>query len=213
MHFEAHASLGWVIGNSGATTRRLRAWCVLGAVLPDIDAVPYVFGAEAYGRWHHTFGHNIFLWGLFALVAAWHCRSWAGLAFAGAAFGSHLLTDAFFSGWKLYLLWPLSQEGFLPRLHVGLEHPVNLWLIYAGLAAVLGVAMLRKRTPLEMVSPRLDRVVVALFQAKPLACFCCGRPANQRCGRCGRPICARHARLVRGADLACPNCPEAAARS
>jgi len=59
MHFEAHASLGWVIGNAGRNDRRLRNWCVVGAVLPNVDAIPYVFGPAAYGRWHHTFGHSV----------------------------------------------------------------------------------------------------------------------------------------------------------
>jgi len=67
MHLEPHAALGWAIGNLGRADRKLRNWCVLGAILPDIDAFPYVFGAQYYGRWHHTFGHNVFSGGLHGL--------------------------------------------------------------------------------------------------------------------------------------------------
>src|SRR6266446_1194914 len=59
MHFEPHAALGWAIGNFGGADRQLRKWCVIGAILPDIDAIPFVFSAQAYGRWHHTFGRNL----------------------------------------------------------------------------------------------------------------------------------------------------------
>ena len=62
MHLEPHAALGWAIGNLGGADRQLRRYCVLGAILPDIDALSYIFGPQAYGRWHHTFGHNVFLW-------------------------------------------------------------------------------------------------------------------------------------------------------
>ena len=214
MHLEAHAALGWVIGNIKENSRRVRNWCVLAAVLPDIDAIPYVFGAEAYGRWHHTFGHNVFLLLILSLIAAWHCRarpgtvgsSWQAFWFTGASFASHLVTDAFFSGWYLHLLWPVSRYGFLPKHHVGLEHPINLWLIYFGIAAIVVVAVVRKRTPIDIFWPKLDRVVVALFQRKELICGLCGRPGNQRCHCCDRPICARHSRLTRHADIVCPDC-------
>ena len=68
MHLEAHAGLGWAIGVlAPGSDRRLRNWCVSAAVLPDVDALTYVLGDVAYGRWHHTFGHNVFLGALFAL--------------------------------------------------------------------------------------------------------------------------------------------------
>jgi len=201
--------LGWVIGNTMENSRRIRNWCVTAAILPDIDAIPYVFGPEAYGRWHHTFGHNVFLLVLVALAAGWHCRAQRAFWFTAAAFASHLSTDAFFSGWYLYLLWPVSDYAYLPKLHVGLEHPINLWLIYAGIAAVVLMAVLRKRTPMDMFWPKFDRVLVALFQHKPLSCSICGRSGNQRCSRCARATCARHARLTRRADIVCSVCANA----
>lgn len=208
MHLEAHAALGWVIGNVGQTDRRLRAWCVAAAVLPDIDAAPYLFGPEAYGRWHHTFGHNVFLWAIVAAAAGVHCRSAPAFGYAAAAFGSHLVTDAFFSGWYLYPFWPWSRWEYMPKLHVGLEHPVNVWLIYAGLVAVLVIAARRRRTPMELFWPKFDRVVVSIFEKGDEACDICGRPANQRCSACGRFICIRHARINRKADLKCPACSD-----
>lgn len=86
MHFEPHAALGWAIGNVGGVDRQLRKWCVVGAILPDIDAAPYVFGPEAYGHWHHTFGHNVFLWILFSGWVTWKCRSMRALVLSFLAF-------------------------------------------------------------------------------------------------------------------------------
>ena len=36
MHLEPHAALGWSIGVVGSADRKLRNWCVVGAILPDI---------------------------------------------------------------------------------------------------------------------------------------------------------------------------------
>src|SRR6185503_18875084 len=113
MHFEPHATLGWLIGNLGGGDRRVRNYCTVGAVLPDIDAVMYAFGPLAYGQWHHTFGHNVFLWAAFTGWVGWRCQSWRAALLAFLSFGSHLLTDAQFSGWKQYLFWPVSHKGYV----------------------------------------------------------------------------------------------------
>ena len=111
MHLECHAALGWLIANAGGGDRRLRNYTVIGAVLPDIDAAPYVLGPYYYGLYHHTFGHNVFLWLLWALGGALACRSWKAGLLGLVAFGSHLLTDAYLSNWLLYLFWPFSRKG------------------------------------------------------------------------------------------------------
>src|SRR5690242_12731004 len=104
--------------------RQLRKWCVAGAILPDIDAIPFVFGAQAYGRWHHTFGHNVWLGVLFVAWVTYKCRSRRALLLSFLSFGSHLLTDAQLSGWPLQLFWPLSGAGYLFPRAVGLNSPI-----------------------------------------------------------------------------------------
>src|SRR5688572_26325285 len=100
MHLECHAVLGWAIANLGAggtgdQERRIRNYTVVSAILPDIDAAPYLFGAYYYGLYHHTFGHNVFLWALWSLWGVWRFKSWRAGLLGFVAFGSHLLTDAF----------------------------------------------------------------------------------------------------------------------
>ena len=214
MHFEPHAALGWAIGNVGGADRQLRKWCVVGAILPDFDAIPYVFGAEVYARWHHTFGHNIFLWALFAGWVTYKCRSTRALVLSSLAFGSHVLTDAQFSGWGLQLFWPFSKARYLFPAAVGLEAPINTQLVYLSFALIALLAVSYKRTPLEIFSSRLDKLLLSFFQRKVLNCGFCFRKSNQMCVQCERSICVRHATVNKQLRLLCPDCAcEGAARS
>ncbi|MFC1706094.1 ABC transporter permease [Planctomycetota bacterium] len=81
MHLEAHAGLGWILGTvPRGSDRRLRNSCVVAAIIADVDAVALLWGREAYDRWHHTFGHNIFL-GLLVVGAGCGVRAphgWSG---------------------------------------------------------------------------------------------------------------------------------------
>src|SRR3989442_6187492 len=206
MHLEPHAALGWAIGNVGGADRQLRRYCVLGAVLPDIDALPYIFEPQAYGRWHHTFGHNVFVWSLFVAWVTWRCRSRRAFFLSFLSFGSHLLTDAQLSGWNLQLFWPLSKTGYLFPHAVGLEAPINTHLVYLSFAVVGLLAALYKRTPIELFSPKLDQLLMAFFQRKHLSCAFCVRKCNQICCRCERPVCIHHGRVRRHLLLLCPEC-------
>jgi len=137
MHLEAHFALGWAIGVLAPDSdRRLRNICVVASILPDIDAVTYLWGRETYDVWHHTFGHNIFLGLLVMLGAVWLQRAapgrqrwWAG-ALAGLCFGLHLLTDAYFTRYEVYLWWPVNWNGFLIPGGYWV-----LWLVRAGRSA------------------------------------------------------------------------------
>lgn len=210
MHLECHATLGWMIGNCFSNDRRVRNYATIGAVLPDIDAIPYLFGPYYYGLYHHTFGHNVFLWIAFSAFGVKRFGNWkAGLA-GFVAFGSHLLTDAYLSNWLLYLFWPLSRKGFLPAHSLELSSPVNTWLLYTVPLQLLIAGLIWKRTPLEWISPRLDEIFVSFFRAKALRCTHCGKGANVRCDACGTPICPKHLVVKSGFRVFCPNCLPAA---
>jgi len=194
------------MGNVAGADRGLRKWCVIGAVLPDIDAVPYVFGAEAYGRWHHTFGHNVFLWALFVGYVTYRMRSVRALILSFLAFGSHLITDAQLSGWDLYLFWPLSHKGFLFPHAVGLAAPINTRLVYLSFVAVAVLALIYRRTPIDLFSPKLDQLFFSAFNEKTRICSVCGRKCNQRCSSCQRPLCFRHATVTKDIRIICRDC-------
>lgn len=215
MFGQAHAGLGWLVGvATPGADRRLRVWCVVAAVLPDIDAIPFLFGKELYDRWHHTFGHNVFLGILTILAAAWHLRlrppkrRFFETSLVGLCWASHILTDMKLSGWEVYLLWPFSRQGyeFFPMLSLG--HPINFVLVYALMGAVVPLALWRGVTPLEILSPRLDRIVTNFFRRKELACVACARRCNNRCDGCDGPVCMSHGRLRWFDRIACPTCVE-----
>jgi len=207
VHIEAHAMLGWALGNLPGSSPQIRRYCVLGAVLPDLDGIGFFFSPTAYDRYHHTIGHSLLAAGLFALLMAWRCRSWTALAFGALVFGSHLATDAGLSGWPVYLLYPFSGRAFAFPQNLALSEPINIHLIYVGYVVMLGLAVVCRRTPLELISPKLDRLVVSPFSPHSQTCHRCGRRSNLVCTGCGRPLCLRHTRLRRSLDVACDDCP------
>jgi hypothetical protein len=213
MYGQTHAGLGWVLGVlPPSSDRRLRAWCVAAAVLPDIDAGAMLFGIDAYARWHHKPGHNVFL-GAFCVAAAFaHFQArplkqrLLATAMVALAFASHILTDMKLSGWEVYLLWPFSERGYGFQPILALGHPINLWM--AGIFMTLPwlLAFWKPVTPLELISPRLDRIFLNAFRKKPLACSACGAVCNNRCDRCQKPACMKHARINWKFQIACPDC-------
>lgn len=213
MYGQAHAGLGWVVGLAvPAGDRRLRAWCVASALLPDLDAGAMLFGIDAYNRWHHKPGHNVFLGVACVLAAVIHFwrrpvreRIVAGLL-TGACFASHILTDMKLSGWEVYLYWPFSERGYGFQPIWPLGHPLNLWLAYIFMLAPWVLAFWKPVTPLELISPRLDRIVVNAFRKKALSCSTCSRPCNNACDSCAKPTCMKHGRINLRFRIACPAC-------
>lgn len=206
MHIETHALLGWTLANLGGADRRLRKYVILAAVVPDVDSFPIVFGLESYGRWHHTFGHNLFFAGLFLAVVVWRCRSWRAFLLSTLGLASHLVGDGFLSRWDVYYFWPISQWGWQSVHSVGLEHPFNIALIYVGLLFAILIACWYKRTPVDLVSPGLDQLIISLFKSKKQQCQCCGGRSNHHCCQCGKPVCLKHGSITRTFEVLCPKC-------
>lgn len=198
--------LGWTLGNLAGRDARLRRWCTVVAVLPDLDGLGFFLSPTAYDRWHHTFGHNVFLGLLLGGLSGWWWRSWAAFGLVALSYGSHLVTDAGLSGWPIYLFWPLSGSAWSLPHAVGLSHPINIQIIYAGYAVILFLACLTRRTPIELVSPRLDRLVVAAFRRSTGTCHECGAAGRVACEACGVLLCFRHARIRRRLRVGCPAC-------
>jgi hypothetical protein len=215
MYGQAHAGLGWILGTfAPGSDRRLRIWCAAAAILPDIDCAPIIFGHDAYARWHHTFGHNVFLGALTVAAAVWHHRdrpirgrAWAAIM-VGLCFASHILTDMKFSGWALPPLWPLSKHEvqFHPNYQLG--HPINFFLVYSLMILPFLLAFVKPVTPLEILSARLDRIVLNFFRRRTLACATCGTTCNNRCDACQSPACMKDSRVDWRFRVTCAACPK-----
>src|SRR5580765_3835274 len=163
MYGQTHAGLGWVIGVlPPSTDRRLRAWCTLAAVIPDFDAGAMLFGMDAYVRLHRQPVK----------------QRWTAMVLIALALASHLLTDMKLSGWEVYLFWPFSERGYGFQPIWALGHPLNTWLAYIFMILPWLLAFWRGVMPLELISPRLDRIFLNAFRRKPWSCATCGKPCN-----------------------------------
>jgi hypothetical protein len=90
-----------------------------------------------------------------------------------------------------------------------LKDPINLQLTYVGLVVVFLLALVFRRTPVELFSPKLDRLLVSVFSRRLLRCGTCNGNTNQNCVACGVAVCWRHAIVKRRFQIMCPACVEA----
>ncbi len=205
--------MGWLVGNAATgNDSGLRNWCVAAAVIPDIDAASFLFGAEAYSRWHHTFGHNVLLGVAISCISYWQQRArGAGRAnrtalLVAVCFVSHLLSDAKLSAYSLKIFWPFSHAEYEFTPNLGLASPINTYLVWASFAAVVLVALWRHVTPLNVFTPRLDRILINAASPSRLTCHVCSKPGSQRCDFCKKVMCLGHAAVERGFRLRCVTC-------
>ena len=205
MHFESHAALGWLIGNLGTDDRPLRNYCVLGAILPDVDAISLLCGIEAYSKYHHTFGHNLFFALWYVAFVTWRVKTFRAFVLSSIAIASHLATDACLSGWEIYLFWPFSEKGYL-LANIGLGSSINRGLVFGSFVLIVFLAFTHRRTPVDLFSPELDRHLVSFFMPRKQICHECGRPCNQYCSLCHNPVCWIHGTIGKKFALYCQKC-------
>jgi membrane-bound metal-dependent hydrolase YbcI (DUF457 family) len=213
MHLETHLACGWLIANLlPRSSRRERLLITATAVASDSDGLSWLAGTAAYARWHHTFGHTLLTMlaiGLAAVIAAPAGRRAVAGAFALVACSTHLAGDYFLSSWPLPLLSPLSSVGYRHVPPVPLDHPVNIGLSYAGLTFCAASLWWWKRTPLELLWPRLDHLLARMARARHHVCRHCGRRTAVTCDVCGKAICFRHAIVSRRLQVRCRACSRA----
>ena len=170
MHIPTHILSGWCLTNAlPLRTKRERLLCMIAASVEDIDGLGIVFGEEAYWSLHHKLGHNVFF-GLLVAGTLAAISSRKALPFVAylACFHLHLLMDYFGSGvgWAIYYLWPISQRGWKTDAAWALTSWQNRLAFGVLLALTVLIAWWRRRTPLELIAPRLDaRLIGRRFDA------------------------------------------------
>ena len=209
MNTEAHLAVGWILAHAGgAETRRFRRLVVFAALAPDLDVLSYVGGPNLYAKLHHALGHNLFVATLLSgfCVAMYRQKPWKMLLFSQLAVWSHLLGDYFFTRFPLEFFWPVSSKGYIYSYRIGLDHWINHVFGYASFLCFIRMAMRWKRTPIELVWPKLDERVVNLFRKRTLICHVCGKGASETCSICSKPACLRHGKITRKCDVICSTC-------
>ena len=163
MHIPTHILSGWVLGNLFPLTPRERLGAMIAATVPDLDGLGIVFGERAYQDWHHVACHNLpFCLIACGVLAALSRRIGIGLIglflLYGALFHLHLLMDYYGSGpgWPIVYLWPFSSFKFVNWQSWELSSWQNTLAAGVLLAITIGIAAMRKLTPLEVLMPSLD---------------------------------------------------------
>lgn len=164
MHIPTHILSGWCVGNLFALSPGQRLCCMIAAAAADVDGVGIVFGEEAYWALHHKLGHNVFFGLLLSAGLTISSRRRRGGLFLLylLLFHLHLLMDYFGSGpgWMIHYLWPADHRGW----KTDLAWPLSSWQNYLAFGVLLAwtvlIARKRRRTPLEMLAPRLDGILL-----------------------------------------------------
>jgi inner membrane protein len=175
-----HFLSGWVLANSASVTRRDRVLVTFSAVVPDVDGLGII--AELLTRnsshpllwfsgFHHSL-HNLAFAVVIALLAfALAEQKWKTAAFCFLGFHLHLFEDLLGScgpdgdQWPIPYLAPFSNAW---SLNWRGQWSLNAWPNFAITLALLGITLYlawrRGYSPLEMVSVRADRQLVAALR-------------------------------------------------
>jgi heme exporter protein D len=163
MHVQTHILSGWCCANLLPCTPRQRLAAMVAAAAPDLDGLSILFGRNAYWRWHHTFGHNLFFSLLVgAALAAWARPAWGTFLLCVAMVHLHLYMDYWGSGadWHIHYLWPLREPVWRNPSAWAFYSWQNMAAFFALLLWTVVIAVRAKRTPLEGLLPQLDRELV-----------------------------------------------------
>jgi hypothetical protein len=166
MHIPTHILSGWCVGNLLPFTPRERVFCMVAAAVADVDGLGRIVSEAAYWDYHHRLGHNIFFATIVAgVMAAGSARQRRGIACVAylALAHVHLVLDYFGSGpgWPLHYFWPASDVGIVNPRPWSFFSWQNLSAAFALIAWTLVIACRQGRTPVETLTPRLDREFVA----------------------------------------------------
>jgi len=212
MNTEAHLAIGWILAHAGGQeTRRFRQLVVISALASDIDVLAIFGGTQTYARYHHTIGHNVFFSFLLSgvCVLLYRQKPWKMALFSQLGFYTHYFGDYFFTRFPIQFFWPMSYRTYIYSYRIGLDHPINLVFGYLSFLSFILMAMWFKRTPMELISPKLDERIVNLFRKKTLICHLCGRGASEKCSRCEQATCMRHGKITRRFEIICLECSSA----
>lgn len=172
MQVPVHLALSWLAGSplAGRRDRVLVAWA---GVVPDLDALSLLGGAEAFGRYHHILTHGLPAALLTAALCCAAARArWKVLLLSFLTFHLHLACDLVGSGvqhqpWSISYLWPFSNAEYSVNFGWDLASIQNgvIWIAAVVLTAWIGVRW--GRTFCEAFLPlRADAAIVAALRKR-----------------------------------------------
>lgn len=155
---------GWLLAQP-LKERRDRQIVTAAAVVADVDGLSILLGVDAYSRWHHTFGHNVFAATAVTAFGAAAGRDRLKVAVLSlVAYHSHIFLDLLGSGkdWPISYFWPASAitYAFDPPFQWELVSWQNIGFTLVLLGFILNLGLRHGRTIAEVLSRRADRVIV-----------------------------------------------------
>lgn len=175
-----HFLAGWALAQTAELSPRERMLVSVAGVIPDLDGLGIVVDlathgqTDWWGKYHHELGHNLGFCLIVTVVSGCLAKR-KGLTalLVFLSFHLHLLCDLVGARgpdgdqWPIPYLVPFSP---LPRLVWSGQWALNAWpnllLTAVLLALALRWAWQRGYSPLEMISPRADAVVVAALRRR-----------------------------------------------
>ncbi len=206
-----HLQYGWWFAHWGEFGRRERAIVALAGAGPDLDGLSLLAGGDAFHRYHHILFHNIgATFGALLITGILLWRRPKAWALAVFAFGMHVIEDYITVGWTQYPWQPFSSSP------VNLADHLPNWVVQGAfqvtamvfiLSMTVWIYVRHKRSPLEIISPALDRLMLnyALLPWRN-RCAKCRSRAHFRCGRCGGNFCSSHSSVDRKLAVLCTDC-------
>jgi len=206
-----HLQYGWWFAHWGEFGRGERAAIALAGVGPDLDGLSLLAGGDAFHRYHHILFHNVgALLSVLVISTAFLWRRPRALLLVGFAYGMHVVEDFVTVGWDQLPWQPFNASV------VNLSHTLPNWMVQGvfqvtAMVFILGMTVWiyvrHHRTPLEIISPALDRLIVN-YAVLPWRnrCSACGHRAHFHCDRCGRAFCASHSKVGRRFEIQCSEC-------
>lgn len=162
-----HAELSWLLAQR-LDARRDRILVTCAGLAPDLDGLSLLAGQEAYSDYHHLLTHGLFAAVGVGIASSLFARQRVSVLLLGlAAFHLHLVCDLAGSGpgWPIHYYWPISSREWFWEGQWNLASWQNSLIGLVATIASLAMALIRHRTPVEMLSPAWDqRVVQTLHQ-------------------------------------------------
>ena len=166
-----HAEISWIIANipQNITTRE-RGLIFLAGIICDLDGLGILFDINLYAKYHHILSHNLLFGIIISLIFPIFANKNKFLVgiFSFIAFHIHIICDLLGSGnWPIAYLWPFSKRFYYFKYHWGLFSWQNLLISIIAAFLILAIAIICKRTPLELISKNIDEKLIKII----LKCF------------------------------------------
>jgi len=170
MHIPTHILSGWCLANCFTLTARERFLAMAAASLADLDGISRIFGEETYWDYHHVVGHGLLFAAVMTIIfTAFSTHRLKAALLYFALTHVHLVLDYFGSGpnWPIHYLWPLDMGTVISDRAWPLSSWQNVTAAGVLLLWTLWIARRKGRTPVEWITPDLDRRLVMLIGGTP----------------------------------------------